>query len=113
MNPMQILAYADLGGNEPFTEWLRKLRDAEGRNRILARLRRIQQGNYGDCKNLDSGVYELRLNFGPGYRVYFGKDGETIVILLCGGDKSSQSQDIMIAKRCWKEYLDNAKNENS
>jgi putative addiction module killer protein len=113
MNPIQILAYTDLGGNEPFTEWLKELRDTEGRNRILARLRRIQQGNYGDCKNLDSGVYELRLHFGSGYRVYFGKDGENIIILLCGGDKSSQSQDIMIAKRYWKEYIDNAKNENS
>jgi putative addiction module killer protein len=109
---MKIIAYSDSKGNEPFTEWLTKLRDTESRNRISARLRRVAQGNYGDCKNLGGGIYELRLDFGPGYRIYFSKDTDVIIILLCGGDKSSQEQDIIRAREYWKEYQDHAKNEN-
>ena len=64
--------------------------------------------HYGDYRSLKDGVFELRLVFGPGYRVYFGEDGDTIVVLLCGGDKSSQVQDIKRAKAYWKEYLSHA-----
>ncbi|WP_017327692.1 type II toxin-antitoxin system RelE/ParE family toxin [Synechococcus sp. PCC 7336] len=102
--PKQILFYADEAGNETFTEWLESLRDVMGRKRILTRLRQLEQGNYGDCKRLQDGVYELRLFFGPGYRVYFGEDGDTIVVLLCGGDKSTQAKDIETAKAYWQEY---------
>jgi len=77
------------------------------RRRILKRLYRIESGNYGDCKNLGDGVNELRFFFGAGYRVYFGEDGDTIVILLCGGDKDSQRKDIEKAKVYWKEYQEN------
>jgi len=69
------------------------------------RLRRIEQGNYGDCKHIQNGLFELRFFFGPGYRIYFGEDGNTLVILLCGGDKSSQKKDILKAIKYWNEYL--------
>lgn len=111
--PKQILVYADALGQEPFSQWLTSLRDTVGRKRILSRLRRLEQGNYGDCKALGGGVYELRLFFGPGYRVYFGENGPKLVILLCGGDKSTQSRDITTAQEYWKEYLINATTENS
>ena len=67
---------------------------------------RVEIGNYGDYKPLGDGVYELKLHFGSGYRVYFAEDGYIIVILLCGGDKSSQSKDIEVAKAYWKELLE-------
>lgn len=109
----QVLIYADADGNEPFTLWLTKLRDTVGQKRIFARLRRLEQGNFGDCKPLGDGVYELRLFFGPGYRVYFGEDRSTIVIILCGGDKSTQNQDIETAKTYWRDYLSNASTQNA
>lgn len=103
--PRQVLVYAKENGKEPFTEWLYGLPDVIGRKRILTRLTRLQQGNYGDCEPVGDGVRELRLFFGSGYRVYFGEQGNTVVVLLCGGDKSSQSKDIEQAKTYWKEYL--------
>lgn len=102
--PKTIIVYAKSGGQEPFTDWLNALKDAQARRRILARLRRIEQGNYGDCKHLHEGVHELRLFFGPGYRVYFGEDGDKLVVLLCGGDKSTQKDDIATAVTYWQEY---------
>lgn len=78
------------------------------RRRILQRLRRVEVGNYGDYKSLKDGVFELRLMFGSGYRIYFAEQGETVVILLCGGDKSTQPKDIESAKNYWKEYQDHA-----
>ena len=82
------------------------LRDGRTRRRILSRLLRVEQGNYGDYKALKDGVFELRFSFGSGYQVYFGEDGDTIVVLLCGGDKRTQSRDIAQAKAYWQEYLD-------
>jgi putative addiction module killer protein len=104
-----ILVYADENGKEPFTDWLFGLRDIMGRKRILVRVARLEQGNYGDCESVGEGVSELRLFFGPAYRVYFGEDENNIVVLLCGGDKKSQSQDIREAKAFWKEYLNHEK----
>lgn len=103
--PMQVIVYARENGKEPFTEWLYGLRDSVGRRRILARVSRLQQGNYGDCESVGEGVYELRLFFGPGYRVYFGEQENHIMVLLCGGDKGSQGKDIDQAKAYWTEYL--------
>lgn len=100
-----VIVYRDPAGKEPFSDWLANLRDAKTRSRILSRLLRVESGNYGDCRSLKDGVFELRFAFGAGYRVYFGEDGDTVVVLLCGGDKSSQGQDIAKAKTCWKEYL--------
>lgn len=107
--PKRVIVYAGAHGNEPFTDWLYGLRDIMGRKRILARVARLEQGNYGDCEPVGEGISELRMVFGPGYRVYFGEDANNIVVLLCGGDKGSQSQDIRDAKAYWKEYLADAK----
>ena len=102
--PKQVVVFADKNGHEPFTEWLEALRDLKGKQRLQARLRRLEQGLYGDCEPVGEGVFELRMFFGPGYRVYFGEEANNIVILLCGGDKSTQKRDIDDAKAHWKEY---------
>jgi putative addiction module killer protein len=89
---------------EPFTEWMASLRDIKARAKIRVRLDRVSLGNFGDCHGVGEGVQELRIDYGPGYRVYFGQDGATIVLLLCGGDKSTQVKDIDTAKQYWNEY---------
>lgn len=104
--PKRLLVYANESGKEPFIEWLDGLRDGLMQKRILARLTRLGQGNYGDCKPVGEGVSELRMFFGSGYRVYFGECGNDLVVLLCGGDKGSQDTDIQQAKVYWKRYLD-------
>ena len=78
----QVLFYTDKNGVEPLTKWLYNLRDKTGRLRILARLKRLEQGNYGDCKPIGNGLSELRLFFGSGYRIYFGEKNDNIIILL-------------------------------
>lgn len=100
-----VIVYEKENGKEPFTEWLYGLQDVMGRKRILTRVSRLQQGNFGDCEPVGEGVSELRLFFGAGYRVYFGEHGNQIIVLLCGGDKGSQSKDIKQAKIYWQEYL--------
>ena len=102
--PKQVIVYADGSGREPFTEWLHGLRDVMGRQRILARVARLAQGNYGDYAPVGEGVHELRMFFGPGYRVYFGEHGRNIVVVLCSGDKDSQHRDIPQAHTYWREY---------
>lgn len=104
----RTIFYQDNAGKEPIIEWIEGFRDPRTQRRILQRLVRVQSGNYGDYKSIKDGVFELRLAFGSGYRVYFGEDGGTIVVLLCGGDKSTQEQDIERAKAYWKEYLSHA-----
>ena len=81
-----------------FDDWLRRLSDVKGKARILARIRSAEIGNFGDCKPVGDGVSEMRVHAGPGYRVYFVRQGSVIYVLLCGGDKSSQSRDIERAK---------------
>jgi putative addiction module killer protein len=83
---------------EAFSTWFAKLKDLNARSRILTRLRRLELGNPGDTKAVGNGIRELRVNCGPGYRVYYVNRGNTIVILLCGGDKSTQVEDIKSAK---------------
>lgn len=87
----------------PFAKWLGELRDANARLRVVTGIRRMELGNPGDVKPVGDGVSEMRIAYGPGYRVYFTRTGDTIVILLCGGDKSSQSRDIALAKQLAKE----------
>ena len=111
--PKRVIAYVDSNGRKPFTEWLGNLRDSVVHQRILQRLYRVEQGNYGDYKPVGEGVNELRMFFGSGYRVYFGEDGKSIVMLLCGGDKGSQQDDIRKAKIYWKEYNEREKLSNS
>jgi putative addiction module killer protein len=86
-----------------FASWLDGLRDANARSRIVVRIRRLELGNPGDVKPVGDGISELRISYGPGYRVYFTRQGQEIVLLLCGGDKSSQSRDIAAAKQMAKE----------
>lgn len=100
--------YVTPAGKVPFEEWLFKLKDKRSTARILQRIDRIRLGNFGDCRSVGEGVYELRIQFGPGFRVYFGMADNQLVILLCGGDKSSQQQDIAAAQAYWKEYRNDA-----
>ena len=99
-----VIIYRDSADNEPFTDWLNSLHDRMTRRRILQRLLRVESGHYGDYKPVGEGVNELRLFFGPGYRIYFGEDGDSLVALLCGGDKDSQNRDIEQAHVYWQEY---------
>lgn len=92
------------GQSGPFEQWLAGLRDTVTRGRILARLNRVRLGNFGDAKSPGQSLWELRLDLGPGYRVYFGRDGREIIVLLCGGDKSTQRRDIAIAREYWRIY---------
>lgn len=88
----------------PVTEWLRGLRDTRARAQIEVRLRRVSAGNFGDCKPVGEGISELRVDIGTGYRVYYGKHGQALIILLCGGDKGSQQADIARAKAYWANW---------
>ncbi len=100
----ELEVYLTAEGRAPFTEWLDSLRDTRVRVKIRTRLNRIRLGNFGDSASVGEGVKELRIDFGPGYRVYFGQAGTKVVLLLCGGDKSTQTQDILQAKSYWKDH---------
>lgn len=95
--------YIKPNGKSPFVEWLEKMKDHTIRARIRRRLERMELGNYGDYKNVGEGIFELRLDFGSGYRIYFAEIDTVIVLLLCAGDKSTQSKDIALAKQYWYE----------
>ena len=100
----ELVIYETLAGKEPFTEWVKNLRDRRGRAIIHTRLDRLQAGNDGNLKSLGEGIFELKIDFGPGYRVYFGLDGKLLVILLCGGDKDTQARDVGKALEYWIDY---------
>lgn len=89
--------------HEAFDSWLRRLSDVKGKTRILARIKSAEYGNFGDCEPVGEGVSEMRVHYGPGYRVYFTRRGSVVYVLLCGGDKSSQKRDIKRAKALAKE----------
>jgi putative addiction module killer protein len=89
-----VRRYRTEDGREVVTEWLANLRDARARARVVARVARLAAGNFGDCKVLRDGVSEMRIDYGPGYRVYFSVVGQVVVLLLCGGDKRTQGGDI-------------------
>ena len=103
-HPRQLQFYCLPNGREPFTEWYATIQDRNARNRIQKRLDRLEDGNFGDCRSVGAGVFELRFHFGAGYRIYFGEVENTIVLLLSGGDKSSQARDIERAKDYWLQY---------
>ena len=102
---MRIREYLTADGRNPFRDWLGRL-DSRTKARVQARVLRFETGNLGDHKSVGRGVWEARMDFGPGFRIYFGKFGSSIVILLTGGDKSSQGRDICRAQAFWRDYLE-------
>jgi putative addiction module killer protein len=111
MNELKLIPFINSKGKEPFTDWIFGL-DSLTRKRILVRLARIQAGNFGDCKCIGERLFELRLFFGKGYRIYFGKDVENIIILLGGGSKNTQVNDIAKAKSNWEYYCEQKNKKN-
>lgn len=102
---LTVREYSTAEGRNPFRQWLESL-DVPTRARVQARVFRFELGNLGDHKSVGGGVWEARLSFGPGYRIYFGLQEKTLVLLLLGGDKGSQSRDIRQARHDWTSYLE-------
>jgi putative addiction module killer protein len=100
----EIRHYLTVSGRDPFEAWLDSLSNVQTEARIAARVARLAVGNFGDCKPLRDGVWELRIHWGPGYRVYYAMAGQTVVLLLYGGDKRRQSADISRAVEYWNDY---------
>ncbi|WP_313456984.1 type II toxin-antitoxin system RelE/ParE family toxin [Stenotrophomonas sp.] len=107
----QIRHYVDGCGRDPFAEWRQSLRDIKTRIAIDRRIMRLELGNAGDHKHVRDGVWELRIHTGPGFRIYYGKSGNTVVVLLCGGDKGSQDADIERACMYWQDWQRRAGDE--
>lgn len=99
-----VLHYRTATGRIPYQDWLAKLKDKTAKAAVVRRTIRIELGDLGDRKSVGDGVSELRLDVGPGYRVYYGMTGKTVVLLLLGGDKGSQERDIARAKAYWKDF---------
>lgn len=108
MEPQErkVLHYA-VAGKDLYGSWLAGLRDSAGRNAIIRRVERVEEGNFGDHRPVGGGVWEMRIDFGPGYRVYYGEVGPVIVLLICGGDKKAQRKDIRRARQLWQDYRKN------
>jgi putative addiction module killer protein len=104
MASVEVREYQTAEGKTPLTEWLQGFRNGATRARIVARLDRLKAGLLGDWKTVGDGVCELRIDHGPGFRVYYGQEGKTLILLLCGGDKSTQAKDIERAHAYWKDY---------
>jgi putative addiction module killer protein len=102
--PRELILYETEHGRCPFVDWLDSLRDIRARARIKKRLDRVELGNLGDVRSVGEGVSELKVDYGPGYRVYFAESGSTLILLLCGGDKSTQRQDILKAQQYWTDF---------
>lgn len=101
---LEIEIYENASGQCPFDIWFESIREVHTRAKILIRLDRLKLGNFGDCKSLGKGLGELRIHYGPGIRIYYAKVGNKVILLLCGGDKGSQSKDISRAQEYLKEY---------
>jgi putative addiction module killer protein len=100
----QVDIYLNTDGKSPYLAWINGLADLKGRAKVRERIARLRLGNMGDCEPVGEGVSELRIHYGPEYRVYFGQDGNRIVVLILGGSKKSQKKDIRAAKSLWKDY---------
>jgi putative addiction module killer protein len=107
--PFEIEYYTTKEGKKPFKAWLDGLKDVMGRAKIRVRLDRARLGTLGDNRAVGEGVHELRVDYGPGYRIYFAIEGSYLLLLLFGGDKSSQQRDITIAKEYWQDYKERKK----
>ncbi len=101
------IIYKTVSGTEPYTEYVDSLKDRQGAAKIRVRVTRAELGNLGNHRSIGDGVVELKIDFGPGYRVYVGLHGREVIVLLCAGDKGSQSQDITKAKGYWENYRRN------
>lgn len=108
--PYFIEYYVAEDGKKPFKEWLESLHDVRGRAKVRIRIDRARLGNLGDQKHVSQGVHELRINYGPGYRVYYGIEGNRLILLLLGGDKSSQQKDITRAVEYWQSHKRRTRN---
>ena len=113
MTVCTILIYQSADRRKPFAEWLDALKDRQARARIRTRIDRLALGNFGDYRALDGGLFELRIDWGPGYRVYFARTGNVILLLLCGGDKATQQKDIAHAKTYLHDYENRAQKGGS
>lgn len=102
--PREIRQYITSEGKILFDEWLNALRDIRAQARIEQWLDRLKLGNIGDCKPVDDGVYELRIDYGGGYRIYFSQIGSVVILLLCGGDQNTQNRDIRKARDYWQDF---------
>ncbi len=102
---IEVRRYVTTAGKDVFSEWLAELADRSAKARIAVRIDRLSRGNPGDCKALGGGLFELRVDWGPGYRIYYAMIGQTCVILLCGGDKRKQASDIHRARTYFEDYL--------
>lgn len=91
-------------GTDPFEKWLKELKDIKARAKINVKIDRLSMGNFSSSKPLGEGVSELKVDYGPGYRVYYGQSGKFVILLLCGGDKDTQQKDIETAKEYWVEF---------
>jgi putative addiction module killer protein len=100
---LELFEYVRLDGSCPFAEWFSRL-NKEAAAKVSVALERMEAGNLGDHKSVGQGVIERRVNFGPGYRIYFGRDGDTLVVLVGGGTKSRQNADIRNAQESWAQY---------
>jgi putative addiction module killer protein len=105
----QVQRYQTVDGRNLYGGWIGELRDRRAAARIMMRIDRLAAGNFGDCKPVGGGVWELRIDYGPGYRVYYAMADKTCVLLLCGGDKRKQSTDIERAVECWQDYQERTK----
>ena len=101
---MEILHYLIASDDDPYQLWLDALKDLKGRVAIQRRVDRVERGNFGDHKFCKDGVWELRINLGPGYRVYYALEERNVILLLCGGSKRNQSADIKDAVNYWRDY---------
>ena len=101
---IEIEIYETPNGKRPFERWFKEIQEIRCRAQVRFRLERLKVGNFGDCKTIGEGVQELRIHYGPGFRIYYSKIGNTIILLLCGGEKKSQTTDINRAKEYLKEY---------
>lgn len=104
MAAVELRQYQTADGRIPFADWIAGQRDRRALRAIAARMTRVQVGNRGDWKALGAGLFELRVDCGPGLRIYCGQDGATLVLLLCAGDKATQAKDIEHARHYWKDY---------
>jgi putative addiction module killer protein len=104
MEQIDIEIYETITGKRPFETWMKGIKEIHTRAKILTRMDRLRLGNFGDCKALQEGVCELRIHYGPGIRIYYGRTGNKVILLLCGGDKDSQDRDIAKAQEYLKDY---------